>query len=104
MENKSEENVDSNLKPLILSIGPYSESMNLVVARLHYAIVLGKSLLYQHRTKIDCHNSEVYFWNRRKALLIHATDQEGIKQISVNAITNDLKSGSQLFADLLGWT
>ena len=43
MMNKSEERVGSMMKPCIISIGRYSESMSLVVAKLHYDLVLGEN-------------------------------------------------------------
>ena len=42
MANSSKESVKSTLKTCMVSIGPYSETMNLVVTGHHYDLVLGK--------------------------------------------------------------
>ena len=78
--------------------------MNLVVTKSHYDLVLGEKWLYEHRAKSDCHTNEVDFWHKNKAFRIHARNKQSTKQISVNAITRDLKSGSQIFAVLLRTT
>ena len=43
VENKSEMSVDLTLNACIVSIGQHSESMNLVVTKLLYDLVLGKN-------------------------------------------------------------
>ena len=59
MANKSEESVESTMKPCIVSIGPYSESMNFVVTKLRYDVVLSEKWLHEHRAVIDCHTNNV---------------------------------------------
>ena len=44
--NKSEHCVEWTFKPCIVGPGPYSESMNLLVAKLHDEKVLDEKLLY----------------------------------------------------------
>ena len=84
----------------MMSIGPYSESMNLVVTRLHYDLVLEEKCLYEHHAKIDYLTNEVDFWHKSKAFRIHARNRRSIIQMSVDAITKYLKTGSQIFAKL----
>ena len=93
MANRSEESVELTWSPCIVSTGPYTESMNLVVTKLHYDLVVGEKWLHEHRATISCHTNTVEFWHRGKAYRKH-TAQDGItKEISVNAITKDLKLG-----------
>ena len=72
MANKSKERVDSTMKPCVISIGPYSESMSFVVTKLHCDVVLVEKWLHEHRAVIDCHKNLVEFWHRGKAYLMHA--------------------------------
>ena len=101
MANMTEETVNPTREPCVISIGPYSESMRLVVTRLQYDLVLGQKWLYEHLAKIDCSTNTVGFVHKKKSYCISARGQEDANEISVNAITKDLKSGSMLFAVLL---
>ena len=101
MANMSEEKVNPTLESCVISIGPYSESMRLVVTKLQYDLVLGQKWLYEHMAKIDCSTNTVDFVHKKKSYCISARGQEDTIEISVNAITKDLKFGSMLFAVLL---
>ena len=101
MANNTEESVDSTKNPIALSIGPYSESMRFAVNKLQYDVILGKKWQHKHRARIDCQSNSVDFCHKGKAYCLIANTQEEQKQITLNAIAKDLKSGSPLFAVLV---
>ena len=89
MENKSKERVDSTMKQCILSNDPYTESMNFVMTKLHYDVVLGEKWLHEYRAVIDFHTNIVEFRRRGKAYRMHAVQKGDNKQIYVNDVTKD---------------
>ena len=96
-----EEKVSHTLQSCFISIRSYSESVRLVVTILHYDHVLGQKWLNEHLARIDCSTNTAYVVHNKKSCYISARGQEHAKEISVNAITKDLKPGSMLFAVLL---
>ena len=94
----TEETVDPTLESCIINIGPYSESIHLVVTKLQYDLVLRQKWLYEHMIRIDCSTNTVDFIHKNKSSVISAKGQEDEKEMAVNAIIKDLKSGSMLLA------
>ena len=72
--------------------------MNLVVTKLKYELVFGKKWLYEHKPIINCSTNTVDLIHKKPSYCISAKDQEDAKELSVHAITRDLKSVSMLFA------
>ena len=78
-----EERIDFIMKPCIISIGPYSESMIAVMTKLHYDVVLGEKWLHEHRDMMDCHTDTVEFWNTRRGYRMHIVQKGTTKQAFV---------------------
>ena len=91
MANMTEKTASSTPGSSVISIGPYSESMHLVVAKLRYNFVLVQTCLYEHVARVDWSTNTVDFIHKKNHIE-YPQRVKGTQKVSINAITKNLRS------------
>ena len=98
MANNSEQDVNSTLNPVSISLGSYTENMRLAVNPQKHDLILGRKWAKNHRAIVDCFNDQVNFCYQGKSYNLTGRNPETDNEISVNSICRDYEKGFPLYA------
>ena len=101
MANKVEQELNSTISDVTISIGSYTEKMRLVANPQNHDVILGKKWCSNHKAVLDCNTNEIDFCYKNKSFKILAKPPIPLKSVNVNNITRDYKLGFPMFATIL---
>ena len=97
MANKVEQKVGSTEHAVVVSFGPCSEKIRLVVSPLSYDVILGKKWGTNHKAKLDLNCNKIDFCYKDNSHSIYAPIISS-EHVSVNTICREYQKGTPLFA------
>ncbi len=98
MANKVEQDLSSTISTVTVNMGPYTETMRLVANPQNHDVILGKKWCANHKAVLKCDTNEVDFCYKGKCFKVTARPLIPLKEVSINSITSDFKSGRQMYA------
>ena len=101
MANKVEQELNSTVSNVTISIGSYTETMRLVANPQNHDVILGKKWCSNHRAVLNCDNNDIQFWFKKTQYHITAKPLVPLKSVTINNITRDHKSGYPVYAAIL---